>query len=517
MFRVLQKFSNQNTGLVIVFFVFFALFTTDSVESAQTRNSSKTKTTPAKKNAKATPTPNKKSQAKATPTPKKSTDKKGKTNSSAKSTDKTASKNKSSDKSKQASSKSDRSNQKTSAKQTKDKQTKDSRQNSNSRQNAKNTKSDSRRNEKNTKSDNSKNRRDSDNSKNRRESNKSSSSKTNSRNTSAQTSERKTAPERNTSNRTTSTNRTTPKTKSEASTKPDAELPQIIVTDVAARVRSQAQANAPELSRLRLGTVLKVTEKNPAWYKVQYISGGKTANGWISANSVNDLNSGAREELYRQIVDRNYKDEMDFAAASEMVEFLTQVSGELGGSNSSAELELKRLLALRAALKKIPSGQSERSPYKEFLKAQEKSIIYSDPAAEWYVASNLFWDLHKKYATTALADRIAWEAAENPLPGECEGYVNCNLFSERITNGEYLRLHPNGTHAAKALENLNFFLSVIVDGIKQKTPNDGPTDVTDRAEFNNLIAELRTIVSRLPSTEKEKTLQHLKQIAEAYR
>jgi hypothetical protein len=289
------------------------------------------------------------------------------------------------------------------------------------------------------------------------------------------------------------------------------------VTDVAARVRSQALATAPELSRLRLGTVLKVTEKNPAWYRVQYVSGGKTANGWISANSVNDLNSGAREELYRQIVDRNYKDEMDFAAASEMVEFLTQVSGELGGSSSSAELELKRLLALRAALKKIPGGQSERSPYREFLKAQEKSIIYSDPAAEWYVASNLFWDLHKKYAATALADRIAWEAAENPLPGECEGYVNCNLFSERMTNGEYLRLHPNGTHAAQALENLNYFLAVIVDGIKQKTPNDGPTDVTDRAEFNNLIAELRTIVSRLPSTEKEKTLQHLKQIAEAYR
>ena len=133
------------------------------------------------------------------------------------------------------------------------------------------------------------------------------------------------------------------------------------MTDVAARVRSQAQANAPELSRLRLGTVLKVTEKNPAWYRVQYTSGGKTANGWISANSVNDLNSGAREELYRQIVDRNYKDEMDFAPASEMVEFLTQVGGELGGSNSSAELELKRLLALRAALKKIPDGQ--RRPF----------------------------------------------------------------------------------------------------------------------------------------------------------
>ena len=125
--------------------------------------------------------------------------------------------------------------------------------------------------------------------------------------------------------------------------------------------------------------------------------------------------------------------------------------------------------------------------------------------------------MHKKYATVALADQIAWEAAENPLPGECEGYVNCYLFSERMTNGEYLRLHPNGKKASEALNNLTLFLGSVVDDLAKKTSFNGPTDVTDRAEFNNLIAELRTIVSRLPSTEKEKTLQHLKQIAEAYR
>jgi hypothetical protein len=296
-------------------------------------------------------------------------------------------------------------------------------------------------------------------------------------------------------------------------------MPQIIVTDVSARLRSQAQASAPEVSRIRLGTILKVTEKNPAWYKVQYTSaGGKTANGWISANSVNDLNAGAREELYRQIVDRNYKTEMDFAAASEMVDFLTQVSRELSGSsNAAAELELKRLLALQAALKKIPSGQSDRAPYREFLKTHEKSVIYSDPAGEWYVVSNLFWDLHKKYSTTALADQIAWQGAENPLPGECEGYVNCYLFSQRMTSGEYLRLHPNGRKAPEALASLTRFLSSVVDDLERRTSFTGPTDVTDRAEFNNLLAELRTIVSRLPYIEKEKTLQQLKQIAEAYR
>ncbi|HEX8369728.1 MAG TPA: SH3 domain-containing protein [Pyrinomonadaceae bacterium] len=503
MLRFTKELPRQYVVLPIAFFIFFALCFTDSVESAQTGNSAKTKATPAKKNAKPAPTPTKKAQAKATPTPKNSKDKKGKTNSSSKSEARNDAKNKAADKSKQSSSKSSlKTNQKTSAKQTKDSKTRDAKQNSNARQNSKNTKTDSRQNAKNTKYDNSKNKSD-----------LNKSSGTSSRNTRAKTSDRKNEPTGNTRKSTTSTSRTTPKTESEVST----ELPQIIVTDVSARVRAQAQANAPELSRIRLGTILKVTEKNPAWYKVQYTSGGKTTNGWISANSVNDLNSGARVELYRQIVDRNYKAEMDFAPASEMVDFLTQVGSELGNSNSSAELELKRLLALQTALKKIPSGQSERSPYREFLKTHEKSIIYSDPAAEWYVVSNLFWDLHKKYATTPIADQIAWEGAENNLPGECEGYVNCYLFSERMTNGEYLRLHPNGKKAPEALANLTRFLSMVVDDLDKKSSYTGPTDVTDRADFNNLLAELRTIVSRLPLIEKEKTLQQLKQIAEAYR
>lgn len=511
MLRFTTKFPRQYVVLPIAFFIFFALCFADPVESAQTRNSSKTKATPAKKNAKTASTPNKKSQAKATPTPKNSRDKdkKGKTNSSSNRQAKNDAKNKAADKSRQNSSKT---NQKTSAKNTRDSKSKDSKS-KDSKQNARNTKNDSRQQSaKNAKSNNSK----SDNSRNRRDSDRTSSSRRNeSRNTTSErTSERRSAPERNTTKSTTSERRTTPRIESQTSM----ELPQIIVTDVSARVRSQAQASAPEVSRIRLGTVLKVTEKNPAWYKVQYsVAGGKTANGWISANSVNDLNAGAREELYRQIVDRNYKAEMDFAAASEMVDFLTQVTSELGNSNAAAELELKRLLALQTALKKIPDGQGERSPYREFLKAHEKSVIYSDPAGEWYVVSNLFWDLHKKYAATTFADQIAWQGAENPLPGECEGYVNCYLFSERMTNGEYLRLHPNGKKAAEALANLTRFLSSVVEDLDKKAAFTGPTDVTDRAEFNNLLAELRTIVSRLPQPEKEKTLQQLKQIAEAYR
>jgi hypothetical protein len=295
------------------------------------------------------------------------------------------------------------------------------------------------------------------------------------------------------------------------------ETPQIIVTDISARIRSQATPNAPEVTQARLGSILQVTEKTPAWYRVQFSSGAKTSSGWISANSVNDLNSAGRDQIYRQIADRYYRDEgMDFGTASELYDFLTRAAGDLGNSNST-EIEFKRLLALRSALKNVPPGSSEQNPYRDFLKANEESVVYSEPAGEWLVVSNLFWDLRKKYEKSPLAEEIAWEAAQNPLPGECEGYVNCYLFYLRMTTGEYLSLHPNGKRNLQALTDLTNSLEPIAASLPDNTMYTGPSDVTDRAEFNSLIAELRTIISRLPLTEKERPLQQLKKIAEGFR
>jgi hypothetical protein len=268
---------------------------------------------------------------------------------------------------------------------------------------------------------------------------------------------------------------------------------------------------------VRLGTVLKVTEKNPAWYKVQYVSGGKSSVGWISANAVNDMNAANKEQIYRQIVERNYRAGMDFEPASELYEFLKNVNGELAVSDSSADLELKRLLALRSALKTISPENRNASPYREFLAAQDKEIVYNEPGGQWLVASNQFWNLHGKYQKSTVSDTIAWEAANNPLPGECEGYVNCYLFDMRMRFGEYLSRHPNGRHAGDALKSLTDYLEPMASDAKQKTIYNGPTDVTDRAEFNSLLAELRTIISRLSYVEKEKTLAQLRQIAEGYR
>lgn len=480
--RILQ----QNVVILTVVLSFFALSFASSAKSAQTsKKSAKTAPTPPKKTAKATPTPSKNAKAKATPTPKnsKTTTAKSKTADKKTTNSKTSAKTTSKDKNTKG---------KTTAK-TKESSSKTAASKSNSKTADK----------KSTAS-------------------KSTTTKTAAKNSKTTPTTKKAIADKRTTTKAPVKENTKPKTTAKTPVKTEetisANAPQIIVTDLSARIRSQAKSTAPELTRPKLGTILLVAEKTPAWYRVQFTSGSKITNGWISANSVNDLNSTGRDQLYRQIADRYYKnDGMDFATASALYEFLNKADDELNDSDT-AELDLKKLMALKSALKAIPVGQSDVNPYQEFIKGNQKNVVYSEPAGAWYVNSNLFWDLHTKYEKSPLADQIAWEGAQNPLPGECEGYVNCYLFYGRMTSAEYLRLHPTGKKNTEALINLTNLLEPIVVGLNGgNSVYSGPTDMTDRAEFYNLLAELRTIVSRLPLTEKEKTLQQLRKIAEGFR
>jgi hypothetical protein len=267
-----------------------------------------------------------------------------------------------------------------------------------------------------------------------------------------------------------------------------------------------------------LGSTYKVVEKSSGWYKIQIPNRQNTVTGWIPTTAAVDSDKSGNDEIYRQVLAKNSKsDKMSFNESVEVYEFLTRIQPEIKDSNTAAEFGLKRLTALRSALSAIPAGQSNQKVYQDFLKAQDENVVYSDPSGEWYVRAPLFWDLHSKYTSTATGERIAWEAAKNPLPGECEGYVNCYIFLLRMTDGEYLNFYPNGAHSSEALKNIIGFLDPIAADATAKKVYSGPTDVSDRAEFNSLITELRVIISRLPNTDKEKALQQLKKIAEGFK
>lgn len=308
-------------------------------------------------------------------------------------------------------------------------------------------------------------------------------------------------------------------TKTTTNVQPNKELPQIVVSSVSTSVRSAPNLTASEVSRARLGSTLKVVEKNAGWYKVQTSNRGTGSVGWIPTAAATSLGTnGANDEIYRQILTKNYKSErMSFAEATEVYDFLTRVQPEIKSESAAAEFGLIRLMALRAALDAIPFEQKEQKIYQDFVRAQDQNIVYSEPSGKWYVRAPLFWDLHSKYTNIPAGEKIAWEASKTPLPGECEGYVNCYLFLLRMTDGEYLNFYPNGANANEALTDIIRLLEPIAADANTKTIYNGATDSSDLAEFHSLITELRVIVSRLPNTEKEKALQQLKKIAEGFK
>lgn len=291
-------------------------------------------------------------------------------------------------------------------------------------------------------------------------------------------------------------------------------LQKIVINSSSVAVRSSATPTASEITRAMLGSVYPVVEKKSGWYRIQLAN---QKSGWIPTAS--GINSSAdNEEIYRQILAKNYKTEKpSFIEAVEVYEFLTRIQPEIKTTNTAAEFGLKRLMTLGFALDAIPSGKAGEKLYQDFLKTQNENIVFSEPTGAWYVRAPLFWDLHSKYTNTPTGEQIAWEGAKTPLPGECEGYVNCHIFLLRMTDGEYLNYYPNGKNSAQALTNIINFLTPVAADADAKKVYNGPTDVSDRAEFNSLITELRVILSRMPNVEKEKALQQLKKIAEAFK
>lgn len=111
---------------------------------------------------------------------------------------------------------------------------------------------------------------------------------------------------------------------------------------------------------------------------------------------------------------------------------------------------------VRSALGSIPleTDATKVEPYRTWLESHRGDIIYSEPAGQWMMHPEQLWRLHDAHRQTASAEPLAWEVAENGLPGECEGYPPCYLSGLNLLHAEYLRRHPRGAHAAEAVEQI---------------------------------------------------------------
>ena len=290
-------------------------------------------------------------------------------------------------------------------------------------------------------------------------------------------------------------------------------------------VRENAAANAKSKGRLKFGTIVRALEqseeqetiggKQDFWHKIMMLNG---KSGWVFGAFLKPFEQSSRENIYQRIAAEKFAtSDRTFNENVELYEFLTKAQPQIKTPAIAAQIGLWRLLGLKNALSQIPFDKRESAPYKDFTDANSINIVDSEPGGQWLVRSERFWSLSKRYANMTLGERSAWAAAQNPFPGECEGYLNCRLFMLRETYGEYLARFPKGAHAAEALKNIGEDLALIVADIEKKEIYTAPTDVSDRADFYKKIAELRSIVSLTGFFEKEAVLRQLNKIGEGYR
>ena len=299
---------------------------------------------------------------------------------------------------------------------------------------------------------------------------------------------------------------------------------QRITTASGVRVRERPDTSTDELARLQVGVVVdelersqektKVGASEDYWYLVAAPGGVK---GWVFGGLTAPFDAARREEIYQSIASERLANKAaSFADLTDLVRFLDRAAKEVTRRDALAELEFARLNALGRSLSSIPIEQHENPTYKQWTTERDSEIVYSEPSGQWYVRASLLWELQKKYRDLSVAERIAWEAAETPLPGECEGDLGCTLFYASATHGRYLKLYPRGAHADAALDAVAEVFNAVVEDIRGSN-HVYEVAAEEKADFKKTLATLREQLTPAASPKAARLLKQLDEIAGHFR
>ncbi len=287
------------------------------------------------------------------------------------------------------------------------------------------------------------------------------------------------------------------------------------------RLRAEPNTSAAEIARLQIATVLKELERSPAkeliggaedyWYRVSTDDGKQ---GWLFGSLTAAFDPARRAETYLLITaDRLKQEDLSFFDYADLGKFLSSAITEVTDRQRLAELELSRLIAMQKATVRISLGDASASLYKDWIKANEAELVYSEPAGAWHVKSDRFWQLQKKYSTMPIGERIAWEAASNPLGGECEGDTSCIIRMLNMTTGRFLSLYPKSSRADEVLAQIGDYLEESFDMLK----DEPRLDAAGRAHMRKELTELRASLAKSSSPKRLRALALIDKYMNHYR
>jgi hypothetical protein len=298
----------------------------------------------------------------------------------------------------------------------------------------------------------------------------------------------------------------------------DAAQPKI-VTVSAMRARRGPQAAAQEITRLKLGTVVSATArtarqdtiggKTDYWYRAN-LPGGAT--GWLFGGLLLDYDSGRRHQLLSQLIEARLKAEnTSFADRQEIYNLAAGAIGEAEDANARGEFELLKLLALANWAGSVPDNMRDKSPYREWHRAHAAEVIPNEFGGGYNLRTELFWNLEAKYHAHPIADRIAWEATQNEQPSDCESDEVCAFFAFGERQVKYLSLHPNGAHAAEAIQSLTELLTDdVINRANSKSSDQYVAE--ERAGLKKALASLRLALAKTSARGKAGLLAKLERV-----
>jgi len=285
---------------------------------------------------------------------------------------------------------------------------------------------------------------------------------------------------------------------------------QRILTASHVQLRAAPEANADRLSGLPFGTIVTqlAVSNDGEWYRVGLTDGRQ---GWVFGGLTRPFSARDSAETYHSMIQTRLETgRLTFSEASELFNFVDGVAARVD-SAVRADFELFRLRALHRSLDDIHSYEPKNDAHRAWIKQHEADLAYSEPAGQWLVRAELYWELEARHRGKPLADEIAWEGARTGLPGECEGYIPCYLEAMLVTDARYLDLYPNGAHASEAIENIDYFLK---DAIQPNGPFTA--DPADAMQIRNAIARLTRILERTSARNKSEMIARFKQVEKMY-
>jgi hypothetical protein len=152
-----------------------------------------------------------------------------------------------------------------------------------------------------------------------------------------------------------------------------------------------------------------------------------------------------------------------FEPSAELHAFLSRASPAAATPDARARLDLATLRALDRAAEAIGFRRRRDAAVLAWVAANERDLVWNEPAGRWIVAADRFWELHERCASLPIADEVAWAGARAQLPGECEGDLPCSVGWLARTDARYLALHPRGARSGTALSNVAVFLDGAVE------------------------------------------------------